>query len=315
MSNPIHNDILGVIFSQLTTNALLASTQVSKSWQLFADQPAVWEAHSKQQNIPVVKGENRNYKTDFRVLHKITIGYNQLGPIFGKCIGKMPKIAQKVFDLLQQPDPFEPEKTIGKTCVFVIVPKLFKRAFEEGLLNDLAISGDGFKKIDLAKAKQDHMEIPCSNKNIFLLANHPLKEGMGKVFHGNPEALDKCNAIANDVHIYLMRKYTPKQTCQLHRDVQEALLKTCGFQMVPLNVRMLANAVEIAETERCSDRDPNVREVRTADVIKNPHEVNATIGNFIIDRGLIINTQHCVPRVSGLSIGAVPCILADAEGQ
>ena len=85
--------------------------------------------------------------------------------------------------------------------------------------------------------------------------------------------------------------------------------------MVPLNVRMLADAVEIAETERCSDRDPYVRDVRTADVIKDAlfGEVNVTIGSFVDKRGLLINTSQCTPQASGLSIGAVPCILADAE--
>ena len=194
MTVSLNGDVFNLIFSQLPTKSLCDVGQVCKPWQLISDQPTVWHDHSIQQNSPVVKGEKRDCKFDFRVLREITIGFNQLGPIFGQCLGKMPKNRREEFlTFLQKPDFFEPDKTIGKTCVFVVVPKAFKRAFEEGLLNQLATSGDGFKKVDLANAKilQDEMEIPCSNKNIFLLANHPLKKGMGKVFHGTTEALRK----------------------------------------------------------------------------------------------------------------------------
>ncbi len=301
----LNNDVFNVILSWLPTDSLCVFGRVCKPWKAIADQPAIWENHSTQQNIPVVKGENRNYKSDFRVLREITVGFNQLEPIFGQCIGMMPKIARGVFDFLQQPDKFEPRKTIGQTCVFVVVPKAFKKAFEEGLLLDLFVSGDGFKDVDLEKAMilKDDMEIPCSNKNIFVLDRKK---------HFNFPDFTKCNSVADDVHIYLMRKMAPAQTCNLICEAQETLLKQNGFEMiVPLQVAMLAKSVEFAETKKCSSID-----TRTSDVFDgNFGKCNVVIG-FLEEKGrLRVDAMQCHQGAHGAQLGAVPCIRADAEKE
>lgn len=299
-------DVFNLILNQLPTAGLLTSSQVCTTWKQLADQPSIWESHSINENIPVVAGEKRDHKSDFRILRSITVGFTQIGRIFGECLGKMPKINPIVFALLTQPDPWEPEKTMAQTFVFVVVPKAFKKAFEQGLFNNLAENGDGFKNVDPAQAKilQEDMEVPCSHKNIVLLSG-------GKIFTAGTTVkyFDECNSVSEDVHIYFMRKVAPLQTRSKNLQGQIGVLN--DFENVPLKVRMLSNAVEFAETKTCSDSAVGCESVRTSALVKG--NFNVTIGCHDLSKGIGFDFWQCVPAAVGANLGAVPCKLAGAE--
>src|SRR5690348_9419457 len=77
LSNRIGKTLFGHCIGYLTTEELACTCLVTRSWQSFIDSSAgqlFWKNASIREGVPVVEGENRNYREEFSFLRPITIG-------------------------------------------------------------------------------------------------------------------------------------------------------------------------------------------------------------------------------------------------
>lgn len=203
--------------------------QVCKIWNYQMKTPEVWKALFLSEGIPRVEereGQSRDLREDFRILYPITIGSRKIS-VIGKVSRPLPFIREKWFHRLQRWDPFdEPHKLMRKTFVVVVMP---------------------------SHLIQNDVEVPCTFNNLKVQCDLQQRDGHARVFHRDSElgVLSQFDTCPDTSEVYFMRKYLVYR--HGYPSLQMATLKKRGFELTPLRVRALFDAVMILRSGTCPE--------------------------------------------------------------
>jgi hypothetical protein len=243
------------------------ATRVCKCWnQLFSDQD-LWKALFEKEGIPLVisaNGTARNYKQDFKTLYPITISGKTISRFLGKVTEKIPPITEKRFNELQEPDPFELGKIKRETFMFIVDPSFIMRTIDNETPLTLDDQGNLMESIKGSKQNSEtnttgksELKIPLSLKNIKTLSSYPLERRYDMpVFDPefNGEVFKQCNTYPDKTSVYFMRRHVViDQSRKKSYDEQKRLTEDKGFDVTPLRIRVLFDAVSILKNGSCPD--------------------------------------------------------------
>ena len=202
-------------------------------------------------------GVPRNLREDFRILYPITLSARIIGQIFGKVIGSVPPIRQYWFDMLNKPDPYEPEKLFKDNYIVVVDPSCIERTVNNEAPFDVDMEGN-LHIVHTNSIAQRMLAIPCSLKNHRVLCEYPLK---GKeylpVFDAGSlsEAFLKRSAFPEKVGVYIMRKSIIEKSRGLYYSDQVQLINdaNAGLSVAPLCLRAFVDSISIFTSGTCFD--------------------------------------------------------------
>ena len=288
-------------------------SQVCKSWNDFIKTPIIWRKLFKKEGIPLVDGPERNYREDFKTLYSITISGRIIGKLFGEVVGPISPISEKVFNKLQDLDPYEKGKFKRETFVFVVDPHLIRRTIDKGALLALDESGNLIEytsnSTETGTAEKQVLEIPFSAPNHWVLCSHPLsgKENMPVFDKGyDPDVFKQCAPCPDRNRVWFMRKCVAEQTRRESYAEQKKLVEAQGDEVTPLRVRALFDSVKILTSRTCPDNnDPQAFTfARTSDTVRCGNKVHQlVIGGFAPYRGMHADDDYGHEGHSGVAPG------------
>lgn len=227
--------------------------KVSKAWNSHIASEG-WNNLSAREGLPLVCGENRNFKEDFKMLQLITISGKRINQLtLAKMIGEIPPIAAKYFDLLEKSDPFGDGK-IKDNFVFVVVPSLLEKTCGE----EIPFSLRNF--ITLCSQRK-------SGPDIFRYSDHSRENAD----EGN--VINQVNLLPKENTVYFMRKCVAEKTRgstlldyyrahhqnKIIKELQGSTFEeSIKFEVTPLIVRAIFDAVIFGETGQCPESDDYV---------------------------------------------------------
>ena len=272
-------------------------TRVSKRWKELLEDQSLWKLLSQREGIPLVEGEDRDFKNDFRILYPITSSSRIISQFIGKPIGEVPRIRLEVFNRLQQPDPFDPQRTMQENYVFVVVPSKVARSTDAATPLELDQSGN-LVKSTAGAIEELKLQIPFSLKNLKMLSEHPLK---GKentpVFHkaSYVAVFDQCGLCSDKVRIFFMRKHVADQSRDLPYLQQEAKMREQRLEVTPILPRALYDAVCILRTGTCPDASGTY--APTPDLVRvGNRDYHSILGGFAPRAGAFVGRSYCDAR-------------------
>jgi hypothetical protein len=281
-------------------------------FRVFSQDQEMWTQLSLKEGIPFVAGPNRDRRKDFQTLFPLTLSGARISQIIGKVRGPIPRIREVVFNKLNDPDPFEPNKCMKDTWVFVVVPSGVTRT--AGPQTPLDFDNKG----NLVEVPEDQVQhgkelvISLSLKNLKLVCVYSLKGRENLVFNQgiDNEVFDQCGVSSEDgTRVHLMRRCIVEKSRELCYSDQKKLVEQCGFGITPTRIRALFHAVVILESRTCSDgNNPQLSFARSPDLVRirnNSHFV--CIGGFATHLGMSVFLTTDGHR----TIGVAPCIPAD----
>ena len=262
--------------------------RVCKLWhELFQDQ-GIWKSLSQREGIPLVEGNDRNYKEDFKILYPITLSGKTISQFFGESLGEIPRIRLEVFNRLQQRDPFDPQRSMQENYVFVVVPSKVARPLDQNTPPPLSEAGE---------IAGPMLQIPFSLKNLKMLCEHPLIGHKHMPVFGKDSyqpVFDQCGLCSDKVRVYFMRKRVADQTRSLPYLQQEGKARDQGLEVTPMLPRALYDAVCILRSGTCPDnreREP-VTYARTSDLVRVGNSTYPSeIGGFAPRAGADVNSS------------------------
>ncbi len=240
---------------------------VCKPWQEALTCLKIWDRIHRDLGIPFIEGKERKLRADLKKLHKITLGVEKIEKYIGEFEGEIPCIRLDIFNMLFQSDPDEPDKKMGQTYEFIVIPEAIFRT----LKRNLSASVDAEGKLSIEEladqiSREKRLRIPLSFSNLVKLSRHPLEGGAnGNVFSNllQSNIMRQCCSSSSKVKIFLMRRES-LLTCD-----QQKAFKNRGSQHVPLLVRALSNMIKILESNDCPDRGKPLRIfARTSDKVR-----------------------------------------------
>jgi hypothetical protein len=229
--------------------------RVCTSWakSVDGDFKAFWRNVTIGHDFPLVEGEDRDYKADFKILCRTAsiCTKGMISKYLGTFVGDVPPISQKRFEWLCRKDFWDKDKYRYETYEWNVVPSHVRRTATPevpfGLRgNTLAIIED-FKNI-----KEEELTIPLVLNNFDTLCHYPLSGGEnGPIFNvvstaiafeGLPE-----EPVRNGVEIFFTRK---DEVPLLHFEkcVQQGYKRE---KITALVVEALKNALHILSSGIC----------------------------------------------------------------
>ncbi|MES2199115.1 MAG: F-box protein, partial [Chlamydiota bacterium] len=301
-----------------TTSDLGSSCRVSKVWKKLIDSPQAqvfWKEASIREGVPMVQGENRDHKDDFRFLRSITISKKVIGKYLGEVVGDVPLMSEDLFIRLKtEKDSFEPKKSQRKTHVVIIDPSALKITVSPNRPLDTDATGI-LVAVPFAKRTKivpKELTVPFTLRNIKMLATYPLagKEN-GPVFDSNswPEVFNLCNIPPDRNKILIMRrKVVAKNSFFYGNTGQNAFVTKRTWKVVSIRQRGFYDAIEILKTGKCPDgRNPRTHARSAQRVRWNGRYYNAEIGGFTPGLGVgFTGSDYASPHA-----GVVPGIYAE----
>ena len=287
--------------------------QVCKLWDELFQHPGIWKSLSQREGIPLVEGEDRNRKHDFRILYPITISGKIISQFIGKPIGEIPRIRLAIFNRLQQRDPFDPQRSMRENYVFVVVPSQVARPVTPLTLD---ASGTLVKLTDSA-VEERVLQIPFSLKNLKMLCEYPLRGGEHMpVFDKSSyqPVFDQCGPCLDSVRIYFMRKRVADQTRSLPYPQQEGKAREQGLEVTPILPRALYDAVCILRSGTCPDNrePPTSTYARTSDLARVGNSTyHSVLGGFAPRAGADVS----ISDDDYVDIGVAPGVSAEVLPQ
>jgi hypothetical protein len=291
--------------SFLTTEEIGRFCAVSNSWK--GQEQSLWKQASINEGVPIVEGEGRNYKDDFRFLRPITISNKVFKELLGgEAAQKIPRMREdRFFELKYSQDFFEPGKLKRETHVVVVDPSALK--ITVGPHRPLALDATG-TLISTHWFPKKKITVPFSFKNLKMLTTRPLA-GMenGPVFNPNSnyDFFNQCNAPPNLNKILIMRKAVVGGGMPF--EAQKALVTSYGQRVVTVRERALYNAVEILKTGTCPDLSTYARSAEP--VHSDGRDYKAAIGFFAPKYGLYIGGSSV--GFASIDLGVVSGVFAD----
>ncbi len=258
---------------------------VCKLWNGACKNQEIWLGVTVREGIPFVEGQDRDRRADFQVLYPMTISGKRISRLLGEMVGQIPCISEVFFSILNTPDPFEEGKLCKDSFVFVVDPHLIKRTAGVGTPLDLDAQGNLIELPADQVQNGKELLIPHSLKNFRMLCCHPLegKQNMPVFIHYSSDTVfNRCGASSNKVSVYFMRRCVADESRNMTYANQEILVTERGFNITPLRVRALFDAVEILESGTCPDSEkPRYTIARCSDIVCfGSDEYHACIGGF-----------------------------------
>jgi hypothetical protein len=262
-------------------------TRVCKLWNEACKNQEIWIGVTIREGIPFVEGQGRDRRADLQVLYPMTISGKRSGGFLGKMIGQIPFISEVFLNVLNAPDPFEEDKLIKDTFVFIVDFPQIERTVDEETPLDLDEQGN-LIELDADQVQKQTgkvLLIPNMPKNLRVLCSHPLKgkENM-PVFskYSSDEVFNQCSVSSNKVSVYFMRRCVADETRDMDYPGEEKFVNKRGFDVTPFRVRALFDAVEILESGTCPDSGkPRYTYARCSDIVRfGTDEYHAGIGGF-----------------------------------
>ena len=94
-----NKDLFLLIAEQADLPTIGRLALVCKLWNEFVNSSQLWKQLSEKEGIPLVecrKGQERNLKSDFRILRSITISGKIISEFFGKMVAAVPPIQEAI---------------------------------------------------------------------------------------------------------------------------------------------------------------------------------------------------------------------------
>jgi hypothetical protein len=290
---------LGVIEYLDDVRAIGRLAKLSRSWNWVLADRNLWIKLSSREGVPLVEGEGRSVRCDFRILYPMTVGGvrpQDIGAIFGRVV-TLPKMSPVVFDKIVASPEIRRE--------FVIVN--FPNEVEVSVGPERRFVLDEQGRLQRATGPIEAGVIVCS------LSMHNMRFLCSGSFNSNsfPDAFEQCNN-SLEAGCFVMRKEVPDDTRNKSWAEQKALLKSRGCVATPLEARTLFDLICIINTGRCFDGQQNPRTFVRAAPQTSKHLGNETlwpwaVGGFAPGVGLgIINYFYDYG-----SVGVAPCVSAE----
>ncbi len=285
---------------------------VCKLWNEACNNQEIWIRLSVREGIPFVEGQDRDRRADFQVLYPMTISGKRISRLLGEVVGQIPCISEVFFSILNTPDPFEEGKLCKDSFVFVVDPHLIKRTAGEGTPLDLDAQGNLIELPADQVQNGKELLIPHSLKNLRMLCSHPLegKQNMPVFAHySEDDIFNQCGASSNKVSVHFMRRCVADESRNMTYANQEILVTERGFDVTPLRVRALFDAVEILGSGICPDSHKlQYTYARCSDIVRyGSYDYHAAIGGFAPRSG----ARVCDDDFGVDCVGVVPCVSAE----
>ncbi|MES2200223.1 MAG: hypothetical protein V4489_08660 [Chlamydiota bacterium] len=307
-------------FEEKTTSDLNSLRLVNKVWKGVIDGPegrVLWRRVSIGEGVPIVQGESRDHKDDFRFLLPITISSRIIGKYLGEVVGEVPLMREDVFTRLKhEKDSFEVRKFQRDTHVVIVDPSKLKITVSPNRPLRLDAT-ETLEEVPVAERDQivkAELTIPFSFKNLRMLAAYPLAgKEKGPVFEGEsaPEVFELCNTPLDQNGILIMRRKVVGRNRVFNGEQgQNALVTNRGWKVVTVRQRGFYDAIEILKTGTCSDNRAPYTYARSAERISQEVEEATVgiIGGFAPNVGVFLSSSY---GASVGSCGVVPGVSAE----
>ncbi|MES2199572.1 MAG: hypothetical protein V4489_05350 [Chlamydiota bacterium] len=296
---------------------------VNKTWKRVIDGSEgqiLWKEASIREGVPIVQGEDRNYKDDFKFLRPITISSKIIGKYLGEVVGEVPLIRKAVFDRLKcEKDSFEVGKFQRDTHVVIVDPAKLKITIspdrpleldETGTLIELPVK-------ERAWIVNAELTVPFSFKNLRMLANYPLEKiGMGPVFNKGVEnfgceVFERCDTPPDQNRILIMRREVFGSDMLFNaKQHQRALVTNRGWKVVTVRQRGFYDVIMILKTGTCPDGAGPLTYARSAESVRcKGLDHKAAVGGFSSKTGLSVHYDNLVWAYG--HVGVVPGVSAE----
>lgn len=235
---------------------------VCKQYDKWLNKASIWIQVSEKEGIPLVAGNERNRRNDFRILYPITISGRMIGELFGKVIGRVPPISEYWFDKFAKnmADPYETTKLFKDNFVVLVDPSLIERAVDKETPLDIDESGN-LKEVAPDAVLEQTLTIPFSLRNLHLLSKYPLKGKEHLPVFGNDsegEFFELSTSYPKQIGVRIMRRSILNESRykdfdrRKDFDEKDALVEQLapgqGFEVESLRRRSLFNAILILNT-------------------------------------------------------------------
>jgi hypothetical protein len=264
---------------------------VCKLWRRFSEDFYTWAQRYAEKGIPLVSGVGRDRKRDFEDLDRMTISGSQISQFLGKIVGKIPLIDEIFLGILDKPDPFRTQKSIGDNYLFAVLPSRLQRTQE----TQLTLDEKGNLVLDPLNQEKD-LEVGLSKHNLKMLFSYPLNgEEHGPVFNENSllEAFDQVLPSSDKVSVYFMRKRVVKGTGKLAWDAGKELVERVSLVeeiklgAVSASARMFVDGMCILKSGTCFDQREPWTFACTPDVVHlDNRDVQLIVGGYAAGAGL-----------------------------
>ncbi|MES2200106.1 MAG: hypothetical protein V4489_08075 [Chlamydiota bacterium] len=308
----IPDDSILPCISFLNTSDLGNLCQVQKEWQKLFDGPRgqiLWKEASIREGVPIVQGENRIHKDDFKFLRPITVNKKTFERYLGELVGDVPLMRADLFARLKKSkDPFEPKKFQKNNYIVLIDPAALKITVSPN--RPLAMDATGtlveVPVAERANIPPHELIVPFSFKNFKALVTYfPVGKVNRPVFRehlldDNLDFFNQCNAPSVQNSILIMRKKNV-----IRDDIQ---VTNCGWEITTLRERTVYNSIKILKTGKCLEKKgQSILFVRSAERLNVVGTCNIPlIGHFIPKIGLSLGQTN-----GTYYSGIVPCIHAE----
>lgn len=259
---------------------VVCMSRVCKLWHASASKDVVWKNASQHDKIPVIDGQDRNYREDLKKIRPLV---SSIHGLLGRVLGRVPPISQETFRKFttDHADPFG-GGLFRDNFVLLINPCYIERRVDKD--TPLALRDNRLVEVPKAEVVEQTLVIEATFPNLLLLAKFPLK---GKdhlpVYKINPEVLkamkEQCIDFPEKVGVRVIRKRVLEESRGRGFAQQQNLMKGMapgeGYTVESARRRFLFDAERILTTGMCPDeRDPRYTEVR------GPETVDVFGGNF-----------------------------------
>jgi hypothetical protein len=240
-----------------------------------------------------------------------------ISQIIGEVRGPIPCISERVFNMLNAPDPFEPNKCMKDTYVFVVFPSEVTRF--AGPQTPLDFDDKGNLVVVPADQVQNgkKLVISLTLTNIRLLCSYPLKgrENM-PVFNmfDSGLLLNQHSASSDKTRVWFMARCIAEASRKLPYDAQAELVGEVGFGVTPIRIRVLSNVISILESGTCPDGRTPWSYVRgtNLDIVKwHDKPCYVVAGGYACFSGLRLGFREV--SFTHQDLGVVPGIPADVS--
>jgi hypothetical protein len=284
--------------------------RVCQLWKQFSENRDIWIALSVKKGIPLIGGENRNRKSEFKNLFPMTYSCSMAEQYLARPVGVMSRIHPAFLEILDVDDPFEPGVKIRENYLFVVKPAWVERTSETQFILD-----NSTKELVLSGMNAgENLLFPLSLKNLKMLCLYPL-DGDKKtpVFQSNclEDAFGHSVPNSDKISVFFMRKDVVEKYRRYIWTLQKTFVESMGFGVAPLHVRVYANCLSYLKFGKCLDNsDPNRTYARSPDTIV----LNGDTEEYLLhcgydpDRGMNVFDFYDGPNSS---ISVAPCISAE----
>lgn len=275
--------------------------RVCKKYNAWLNKPDIWIQASEREGVPLVAGEKRNRRADFRILYPITISGRMIGELFGKVIGKVPPISEYCFDNFAQnmADPFETNKLFKDNFVVLVDPSLIERSVDKKTPLTIDKAGN-LREATPDEVVEQTLTIPFSLRNMYMLSKHPLKnkEDLPVFRQDCRPTIELSTSYPNQVGVRIMRRSALSKKMGLCFDSQAASIQRfapCqGFEPETVRRRALFDAVSILNTGTCPDEFDEVDDFMISEsiTVENIEANRLKIGCSTMTRGLEVYSSN-----------------------